>query len=176
MNYLSYSTQTTVKIILLFFLIVLPLNAQTEQDTTSNVQPVDSLFVMQKSPSGALWRSAVIPGWGQIYNESYWKAPVFWGFLGYNISVWIRNNDDYHKWRNKISDNKYNDDFSADDLATAQKYRDFYHEQRDQFAVWIALTYILNLVDAYVDAHMFDFDVTPDPYTSAPMLNLRVKF
>ncbi|MCZ7604373.1 MAG: DUF5683 domain-containing protein [Melioribacteraceae bacterium] len=121
---------------------------------------------MQKSPWGAVLRSAVVPGFGQFYNESYWKIPVVWGFIGYFTYVWIDNNNSY---------NQYNDLYAQSDFTNTQfkKWRDFYRDQRDEFAIYIGLTYFLQLVDAYVDAHLFDFDVTPDPITRTPQLGIK---
>ena len=58
---------------------------------------------MQKSPWGAVGRSAIIPGWGQIYNESYWKAPVIWGVMGWFVYAWIDNNNNYNDYKNLYS-------------------------------------------------------------------------
>lgn len=122
---------------------------------------------MQKSPWGAVVRSAIVPGLGQIYNESYWKAPVIWGVMGWFVYVWIDNNNKYIDYKNlyiQTGTKKYLD------------YRDFYRDQRDEFAIYIALTYFLNLVDAYVDAHLFDFSVGENYMTKTKMLNVRVNF
>ena len=51
---------------------------------------------MQKSPWGAVLRSAVLPGFGQFYNESYWKIPVIWGVGALLISGWVYNNNLYN--------------------------------------------------------------------------------
>ncbi len=89
-------TRAIIKIsLLLFILFTQSTFSQTEQDTTSNVQTQEESFHMEKSPLGAVLRSAVIPGFGQFYNESYWKIPVVWGFIGYFAYVWIDNNDQY---------------------------------------------------------------------------------
>ena len=55
-------------------------------------------------------------------------------------------------------------------------YRNFYRDQRDEFAFYMLLTYFLNLVDAYVDAHLFDFSVGGNAMTGTKMLNVRVNF
>ena len=55
------------------------------------------------------------------------------------------------------------------------RLREFYRDQRNDFAIYIVLTYLLNLVDAYVDAHMFDFDVSPEPITNDPKFRLNFK-
>lgn len=127
----------------------------------------DSVFVMSKSPLGAVLRSAVIPGWGQFYNESYLKIPVIWGlgfWFGYE---WKWNNDQYIFYRNKYYETQ--DEFY-------RLNRTFYRDQRDLFTIYMVILYIANLVDAYVDANLFDFDVSENPLTQSPMLNLRVNF
>lgn len=149
-----------------------------QQDTTAGtVKPVadTSVYVMKKSPLGAVLRSAVLPGWGQMYNKSYWKVPVVWGFLGYYGYEWIRQNKKYHE----------NADNYRQSLAGAQLQfpgdfykinRDFYHDQRDLFAIYMGITYFLNLLDAYVDAHLFDFSVDEEPFTKNSRLNVKFHF
>ena len=132
-------------------------------DTTTEVQT----FEMQKSPWGAVARSAILPGWGQIYNESYWKAPVVWGIMGWFVYNWIDNNNKYIDYKNLYL--QTNDGLTGD-------YRDFYRDQRDEFAIYIVLTYFLNLVDAYVDAHLFDFSVDENYMTKTKMINVRINF
>lgn len=143
------------------------LSAQTEQDSLEIVKTSDSTFVMGKSPWGAVLRSAVVPGWGQFYNESYWKIPVIYGVLGYYTYRWIDNNNEYKR---------YADLYSESGSSAHKRGRDFYRDQRDQFVVYGVIAYLLNLADAYVDAHLFDFDVTPNMFTGNPELNIRVKF
>ncbi len=158
----------TIKILSL--IIILNLSLFSQQDTTE-VQDTtiisSEVFVMQKSPWGAVGRSAILPGWGQIYNESYWKAPVIWGVMGWFVYGWIDNNNNYIDYKNLYSQN--GDALYLD-------YRNFYRDQRDEFAIYLLLTYLLNLVDAYVDAHLFDFSVDENYMTGAKMLNVRVNF
>lgn len=161
-------TANTIKILSLIILLNLSLFSQQDttqiQDTTTISSDV---FVMQKSPWGAVGRSAILPGWGQIYNESYWKAPVIWGVMGWFIYGWIDNNNNYKDYKNLYTQ-------TGDE--TYINYRDFYHDQRDEFAIYLLLTYFLNLVDAYVDAHLFDFSVDENYMTGTKMLNVRVNF
>jgi len=159
--------QNTIKIALLAALFSLCLLAQTDS-TLSNDTTSTPAFVMQKSPWGAVGRSALLPGLGQIYNESYWKAPVIWGIMGWFTYVWIDNNNKYNDYSELYVQNPGNDDY--------KRYRDFYHDQRDEFAIYFVLTYVLNLVDAYVDAHMFDFSVEENVYTGSKMLNVQFRF
>ncbi len=161
-------TANTIKILSL--IIILNLSLFSQQDTTE-IQDTTTIssdvFVMQKSPWGAVGRSAILPGWGQIYNESYWKAPVIWGVMGWFIYGWIDNNNNYKDYKNLYIQ-------TGDE--TYINYRDFYHDQRDEFAIYLVLTYFLNLVDAYVDAHLFDFSVDENYMTGTKMLNVRVNF
>lgn len=163
---------TTTKIFLILLFASTAILSQTEPDTNKTVQTTDSLFVMQKSPWGAVLRSAVIPGFGQYYNESYWKIPVVWGFIGYYASVWIDQNNSYHDYRKLYSATITEVNKTGDSQIKAN--RDFFRDQRDEFAVYLGLAYFLNLVDAYVDAHLFDFDVSVDVYRRQPQLNIRL--
>ena len=65
-------------ILLLFAFSASCLKAQDNIDTTDISEQTETGLEMSKSPTSALWRS-VIPGWGQYYNEEYWKAPLLFG-------------------------------------------------------------------------------------------------
>jgi len=156
-------------IIKIFFVIALLPIISFAQDSLSvaDTSVVDTTFVMEKSAWGAVLRSAIIPGWGQIYNESYWKVPIVWGIGGWFIYNYIKNDKDY-----KNSQQIYLRTQDIDDKSD----RDFYRDQRDLFAMYFVFTYLANLVDAYVDAHLFDFSVTEDFFRHQPMLNIRMHF
>jgi hypothetical protein len=127
---------------------------------------------MTKSPWGAVGRSAIFPGWGQYYNESYWKIPVVWGVLGWFTYLYVENNDLYKQYRDLYSESLENgvgDSYYRD-------ARDLYRDERDKYALILGLSYLLNLVDTYVDAHMFDFDVSENPITREPQLNMHFRF
>jgi hypothetical protein len=118
-------------------------------------QEVDSLIIEKKSPWGAVIRSAVLPGLGQYYNKSYWKIPVVWGFLGWFGYNWWQNDKQYKDYRNLYEQSLMN----GNENILYKRVREFYRDQRDLFAIYFGLTYFLNLVDAYVDAHLFNFDL-----------------
>ncbi|MCX6167946.1 MAG: DUF5683 domain-containing protein [Ignavibacteriales bacterium] len=128
---------------------------------------------MKKSPWGAVLRSAVLPGFGQFYNESYWKIPVVWGVLGALGYQWSVNNNSY-----VLNKDKYAESFNTKAGGNITYYRmsQFYRDQRDLVAVFIGLTYFLNLVDAYIDAHLFDFDVSKINSVENLRLSLKIKF
>ena len=153
------------------FILSSNLIAQTEPDSVQTVKS-ESGFEMTKSPWGAVGRSALLPGWGQYYNESYLKIPVIWGFLGYYTYGWITSNNDYQNYRDLYTQS-LQPDYTGVSSSVLLNEREFYRDQRDMFAVYFGLAYFLNLVDAYVDAHLFDFDVSENPYTKSPQLKIR---
>ena len=114
------------------------------------------------APSKAAFYSAVLPGLGQIYNKKYWKVPLVYGALGTTIYFYISNNNKYHAYRDayKRRLEGFNDDeftyLVNSRLIAAQK---FYQNNRDLSALLTGLFYILNIVDANVDAHLMQFNV-----------------
>ncbi|MBM4165428.1 MAG: hypothetical protein FJ218_00645 [Ignavibacteria bacterium] len=121
-----------------------------------------------KSSTQAVLLSLALPGLGQIYNESYWKTPVILGFVGYFGYVWKQENDLYHKYQTEYRNNPFD--------AQARRARDFYHDERDRFAWYLGVTYLLNAVDAYVDSQLFDFDVGENLNTHSLQLQLHFYF
>jgi len=137
-------------------------------------------------PMKAVWLGALVPGLGQIYNRSYWKLPiVYGGFMGcaYAIS-W--NSERYSVYKeayrdlyidrqnNAVSDDpsrSYNqilrEGYTIERMggvetytSTLQNWQDTYHRYRDISIAVTALYYALTLIDAFVDAQLFDFDVS----------------
>ena len=137
------------------------------QNLTEDNPPSDTGFVMQKSPWGAVLRSAIIPGLGQFYNDDCWKIPIIWGAGALLISGWVYNNNLYN-------DNK--DLFIDTGQSIYQYRRDLYRNQRDNFTIYLVVLYLLNLVDAYVGAHMYDFTVEEDLITGSSRLRVRLYF
>ncbi len=158
---------------LLFFALGTNLYSQTEPTLTDTVQTDTAKFEMKKSSLGAVLRSAIIPGFGQFYNESYWKIPVIWGVLGYLGYQWGDRNNLYKQYRDL-----YNQSLLESDNGNSLYYdrREDYKDQRDLLAVFIGLTYLLNLIDAYVDAHLFDFNVNENGGSSNIQLSLKFNF
>jgi len=111
-------------------------------------------YTSTKSPGIAVLLSAVAPGVGQIYNESYWKPPIIWSLGGYWVYEWVTLNDKYQDFRTQFAQNPSNDQL--------KRIRDFYRDERDKFAWYLGALYFVNLLDAYVGASLYDFNVTPD--------------
>lgn len=170
MNWKDYlnSSKSSINHIIktaLFFLFIFSTGFAQLENAENETLKNDTVFVPTKSPWTAVLWSAVIPGAGQIYNESYWKAPIIWGLFGWLGYNWVQNNNSY----------KENQDlFEQTGDTRYQDLRTFYRDQRDLFTIYMLITYVLNLVDAYVDAHLFDFSVEEDFLTRMPRLNVKV--
>ncbi len=166
-DYLNSSKSSINPIIKTFLFVLIFFSAAFAQIENAGDKSIstDSVFVSTKSPWTAVLMSVAIPGAGQIYNESYWKAPIIWGLAGWLVYNWVQNNNSYKENRDiylKTGNENY------------RKLRTFYRDQRDLFTIYMGLTYLLNLVDAYVDAHLFDFSVDEDFLIGQTRLNLRI--
>jgi hypothetical protein len=132
----------------------LPVGGDQPIITAEDVQPG---LTMTKSPGLAVGLSAILPGAGQFYNESYWKVPIVLGLGAYFVSGWVRNDNLADDYRMQYEDSKTEED--PDGNTTLLATRDFYKNQRDTFVWYFVILYVANLVDAYVDANLYDFDV-----------------
>ncbi len=148
-------------------------------------------------PKHVLFRSLIIPGWGQVINRQVWKVPIIYAlFAGvgyYNYTL----RQQYHGYRAAYynttrgadSDFKYGPtpDFIPEELTSQQlrETRDNLRNRRDFSYVIMAMAYGLNALDAYVYAHMRSFDVSDDLSASTavgpailesgmPGINIRV--
>ena len=116
----------------------------------------------EKIPKKAGLYSAIIPGAGQVYTKKYWKVPVIYGGLITSAYYIKENNDLYQLYKStylKRLDGNITDNFnySDSDLITLTEY---YRRNREVSALIFTITYILNIIDASVNAHMFDYDVS----------------
>lgn len=115
-------------------------------------------------PAKAAFFSALLPGAGQAYNKKYWKIPIVYGALGTSIYAYTWNQKNYNLVRDEYKKRLANDPnlnpelarLSDDRLITAQKG---YQRNRDLSLLVTAALYILNIVDANVDAHLQQFNV-----------------
>ncbi len=144
--------------------------------STASSQVTDSTTILQPkkieqekhSPKKAALLSAALPGLGQLYNKKYWKMPVIYAGFGALTYSFIYNETKYQKYLTAYkfridNDPSTTDDYvgkySDDNLNTLQKY---YHRYRDLTVIGIGALYLLNIVDACVDAHLFTFNVDDD--------------
>ena len=118
-----------------------------------------------KSAKKASILSIILPGSGQIYNKKYWKVPIIYSSLATSIYFICENQKKLTNYENAYVDrvNGRTDDY-IDVYNNTQLISiiDYYERNRDISMMITAAIYLLNIVDASVDAHLFDFDVSED--------------
>ncbi len=118
-----------------------------------------------KSAKKASILSIILPGSGQIYNKKYWKVPIIYSSLATSIYFICENQKKLTNYENAYIDrvNGRTDDY-VDVYNNTQLISiiDYYERNRDISMMITAAIYLLNIVDASVDAHLFDFDVSED--------------
>ena len=136
-------------------------------------------------PVRAVWLAAIFPGLGQIYNRSYWKLPIIYGGLMGCIYAITWNNNMYQDYRQAYRDiltdevlstdpsRSYNavlrEGYTIESMGGRTRYtqvlnenQNTYHRYRDISIVVAVAVYALSVIDAFVDAQLFDFDISPD--------------
>jgi len=150
------------------------------RDTVTTDKRLGKVRVFNPDPQRAVWLSALCPGLGQIYNRRYWKLPIIVGAyvgLAYGTAWNNRMLKDYSRAYRDIMDNdpdtrSYMDFFpptvSEDDLDAEwlkkqfKNKRTYYRRYRDICIMCMVGVYLLNVLDAYVDASLAHFDISPD--------------
>ena len=118
----------------------------------------------EKVPKRAALYSAILPGAGQVYTKKYWKVPIIYAGL-ITSAFYINESNDFYQLYKSTYLNRLEGDFSDNlnysdsDLRTLT---DHYRRNREVSALLFTLTYVLNIVDASVNAHLFDYDVSDD--------------
>ncbi len=141
------------------------------------VTKTNTVEVVRHSPRKATIYSMILPGLGQAYNKKYWKIPIIYAGLGTLAYFIVTNNKQYVLWRDayrwkllQSADStiapinnpylipKYASYNAADYLVLTNYYR----RNLEVSVMFTAVIYILNVVDAAVDAHFFDFNISDD--------------
>jgi hypothetical protein len=133
----------------------------------------NDIYLAAIKPSKAAFYSAILPGLGQAYNKSYWKVPVVYGFLGGSAYYYIYNNDKYQEYRTAFKLHKLGEGESSqypnltlDVLQQAQKY----HKKNRDLSLLLGVGfYVLQIVEASVDAHL-EFHNTDKNLGFSPIL------
>lgn len=170
--------------------IVSPAFVASPGDLGATLTVPDSLFfssslfapsyLFKPSPKKAVIYSALFPGLGQIYNRKFWKLPiVYGGFVGFTYAITWNNGyyrDYLQAYQDIMDDNPdtnswhyilpYGYDPGNVDIKwftdVLQKRKDYFRYYRDFSIIGTVAWYVLAIVDAYVDAQLFDFDMSPD--------------
>lgn len=167
---------------------------------------LDGKIAFNPSPERAVWLSALCPGLGQIYNRRYWKLPiVVGGFMGLGYATNWNNNQyqDYVQGYRDLMDsdpstksymNFFPPTVNEGDLdlewlkRTFKSRRDYFRRNRDLCIICLVGLYLICMIDAYIDASMAHFDISPDlsldlsptlmrqPNTPKPALGLNWAF
>lgn len=166
-----------------------PLLSDTVKNKTSlKVQPIKAITedttihkAFKPDPLKVVWMGAIIPGYGQIMNKKYWKLPlVYGGFLGFAYAISM-NSSRYSTYLTAYRDIIDTDPTTNSFIAiipkgyTISNYggisgysnilksaQDNYRRYRDLSIIMSVGYYALTLVDAYVDAQLYDFDISPN--------------
>ncbi len=153
--------------IVIFFLVVSFSSSQSYAQQDSTLIKKDSLRNLH-SPTKATIMSAVLPGLGQFYNKKYWKLPIVYVGLGVITYFAITNYQQYKSYQQAYSfrtdsdsttiDTKYAQ-YSTASILSAENY---YRRNYELSCILDVLVYLLNIIDASVDANLFDFSIKDD--------------
>lgn len=119
----------------------------------------------EHSAKKATLMSVVLPGLGQAYNKKYWKIPIVYAGLGTSVYFIFWNQDYYNEFKTAFDTrqaggtDKYDGVYTDQNLITLQNY---YRNNRDLSIIITVAIYGLQILDANIDAHLFDFDVSDD--------------
>lgn len=155
------------------YLVILFTSLQSfAQNGTSSVVKKDS--INHHSPKKAVLMSAILPGLGQVYNKKYWKVPLVYAGISALLYYELKNNSNYLMFRSAYNIKKGTeegtipDEINFLDEQALQTWREKYRRSRDLCIIGLFGIYIINIIDANVDAYLFDFDVSDD-------LSLRIE-
>ena len=167
----------------------LAVKAQQIEISNDSLQVVTPIPKVIRSPKKASIYAALFPGLGQIYNRKYWKLPIVYGgyagliyvlgwnnnqykdfFQGYRIIAAHTSTADMKQDERKFLDNLIKNPSISLDNPTTFKYistqlksgKDYYRRNRDLTIIGIAALHVLSIIDASVDANLFDFDISDD--------------
>lgn len=126
-------------------------------------------LALEAMPGRAIRRSAILPGWGQVTNGRWWKVPIIYGgFIGLGLAVDF-NQKYYRKF---IRELQFRDEFPdktrdpdlvrITDQQGLIQYKDYYRRNRDLSVLAAVGLYAINIIDAYVDAKFFRFDISDE--------------
>jgi hypothetical protein len=156
--------------------VVRPISKPAAAGGKSTATP-DSGKKERSIAANAALRSAMIPGWGQIYNRKYWKLPLVYGALAIPVSTFAYNLDWYRKCREAYTIRYFNDtsrvlpDLPTDGIdqqlqplstQSLRLYRNEFRKNVDLSVLALLALWGLNVLDATVDGHLRSFNVSDD--------------
>ena len=154
---------------LIFILLLsgtLGISSVYSQGNTDKIQIVADTIIRKPidplAPARAAFYSAIVPGLGQAYNKKYWKIPIVYGAIGTGVYFYTTNNQEYHRYRDaykqrlKGLNDEFRGQYSDATLINAQRT---FQRNRDLSLIITVGLYVLNIVEANVDAHLRQFNV-----------------
>lgn len=143
---------------------------QNIEEVTADSIPTETVVKEKKkhSPFKATIMSTALPGLGQVYNGKWWKVPIIYGGFGGLIYSSVFNDLKFQTYRNAYLIRVDEDPDTSDEFegvysdANLRELIDFYQRNRDISLIFTGVLYALNIIDASVDAHLKDFDVSDD--------------
>lgn len=152
-------------ILLLCFLGFNTLMAQQDTlNTKAGVLVADDIQIKKTDnrvydPRKAALRSAIIPGWGQITNRSWWKVPLLYGGFGASVYFIYENDRLFHRFKTLLDEEQIADEPNENLIRIYSRNADASRKNRDLVVLTMIGLYGLQIIDATVDAHLKGFNV-----------------
>ena len=139
-----------------------PIVVDTTYDENDTVIVKNGFFSLFKGkPGKAALYGLLIPSGGQIYNKRWWKVPLALAIDGGLTYVLIHNRKQYNKAQELYQTTLIND-ASNPRLSFYRETRNYYQKWSEYAWLWLIGGHLMTVIDAYVDRHLMDFDVSPD--------------
>jgi hypothetical protein len=149
--------------LLLFFLGNAAVFAQAKTKTVvKSKDTLKSIEIDPLTPAKAAFYSAILPGLGQAYNKKYWKIPIVYGAIGTSLYLYVDNKQKYNDFRDAYKSRLAgNPDPDYDYLSDTQliSAQEFYQRNASLSGLFVIAFYVLNIIDANVDAALIQFNV-----------------
>ena len=175
------------KNVILAIFLLSSLYCFSQKDTTNVVVKEKKLssnnIYNPLSPSKAAFYSAVFPGGGQAYNKKYWKVPLAWAAVGIPTYFYLNNNSEYKRYREayKLRKTGLVDEFTLEDgtelisLTGLERAQKTLRGNRDLSLLVVIIGYVLQIVEASVNAHLLQFDASDNITVNPTIMSNPIK-
>ena len=166
-------------LVVIIFLVFFSFNSRGQNDSASDKSKdhsktiSDTSSIKRHDPKKATIYSMILPGLGQAYNKKYWKIPIVYTGFGVCYYFISFNNKEYKEWQeaynHSLSDpdnteppvNEYEEMYGSNPQILKDQ-KDYYRRNRDLSYIFTGIWYLLNVVDAAVDAHLYSWEIDDD--------------
>jgi hypothetical protein len=166
------------QVVILFFFSFFCFSAKAQEVFAPTI-PKDSLSIgksdtlvpkkkFQPDAKRAGLYSALVPGFGQLYNRQYWKMPIVYAAMGSTIYMIVRRSNEYQRYRKayiaRIADEQNSQDEFKGILSTPaiKQYQDEAKQNMDMMVVFTVIGYAGQIMEAISGAHLRNFDISKD--------------